>query len=319
MIDWSEGRAPNRATVTLGGLARYVAPLLVVLMCVRAVPARAGDNVTELSKLLASSSNEKTRLAAVVALAKLGDKRALKPLVTALADPSPKIRAVAAVGLGRLGHKAALPSLKNAANDDADDEVRSRAKDAAIAVARTNQLPNPFASEGTVANTAPAPKRARAGFGTQPHALESRPDLYIVIKASNDDSPGTADKATRKSNAEIIKNALASQCRNAPNVTSVSSEADHYGLPIRVIDLSIVKMEVNTVGSQVVVSAQLRVAVSDGQGKMLSFLSNAAELPVSKSSFHPRLLPGLRKQLLETAMNGMFDKLVAHLRDQLRS
>ena len=106
--------------------------LIAVLLVGASAPARAGDRVDDLAKILTTSSNDKTRLAAVVALAKLDDKRAMKPLVGALADPNPQIRAVAATGLGRLGHKAALPQLKNCANDDLDSLYRYVGPDGAV-------------------------------------------------------------------------------------------------------------------------------------------------------------------------------------------
>jgi HEAT repeat protein len=59
--------------------------LLVVTIVVAPIStAFAGDRLAELTKVLTTSSNDKTRLAAVVALSKLEDKRAMKPLV---ADP----------------------------------------------------------------------------------------------------------------------------------------------------------------------------------------------------------------------------------------
>ena len=72
---------------------------------------------------------------------RIGDKRTLKPLVTALHDPNPEIRALAATALGKLGHKASLASLRIAANDDPDESVRATAKSAAFAVAKLNHLP----------------------------------------------------------------------------------------------------------------------------------------------------------------------------------
>ena len=78
------------------------------------------DQVADLTKTLTTSSSDKTRLSAVIALAKLGDKRTLKPLVTALDDPSAEVRSAAAVALGHLGHKASLPKLKDVAANDSD-------------------------------------------------------------------------------------------------------------------------------------------------------------------------------------------------------
>jgi len=319
-IDSIVGEAPNRTTV-LRGVARYVAMLAIAILVIAKAAggvAHAGDRIGELTKLLTSSSNEKTRLAAVVSLARLQDRRAMKPLVAALGDPSSKIRAVAAVALGRLGHKAALPSLKNLANDDSDSTVRARAHDAALAVARSNRLPNPFADAETTTPPPPA-RRIKAGFGNHPRALENHPDVYVVIKTSADDSPGRADKKTRKMHAEIIRKSLLDQCRATTNVTSVASEAARWGLDLRQVDLSVVKLAVTPSGGYMEVEAQLRLAISDDKGKMLSFVSGGAKVQVPRKTFNAKYLPNLRREALENAMRGMFDKLLAHLRDQTRA
>ncbi len=65
---------------------KLAALITFVIAIAHASPARA-DHVDDLNKAL-SSSNEKTRMSAVLSLAKLGDKRTLKPLVTALHDPT---------------------------------------------------------------------------------------------------------------------------------------------------------------------------------------------------------------------------------------
>jgi HEAT repeat protein len=163
-----------------GTIARWFAPFAIVFALLRVSPAFAEDRIGELSKLVSTSSNDKTRLAAVAALGRLEDRRAMKPLVSALADPSPQVRAVAAAALGKLGHKAALPSLKAVAIDDTDADVRKRAKDAAIAVARTNALPHPWPA--TVASVpAKAPRKSRPGFGNQPRVLAQQADLCVLI------------------------------------------------------------------------------------------------------------------------------------------
>lgn len=291
--------------------------LVVALAAPRTVSA--DDRIADLTKQVSSSSNEKSRLAAVAALARLDDKRAMKPLVTALSDPSAKIRVVAAVALGRLAHKAALPALRTAAVDDSDADVRTKARAAAITVAKANQLPDPFAADAPVADAAPVKPRAKAGFGNAPRALEERPDLYIAIKTSADDSPGKADKKARLAHADIIKNALAEQCRHAEKVTSQASVAQRFGLDLRNIDLSVVKLDVTASGQYMEIEASLRLAISDDKGKMLSFLSGGAKVQVPKKTYNPAYLPSLRKEALENAMRGMFDKLVNHLRTQPKS
>lgn len=295
--------------------------VLIVAVLVGAAPVAAGDRVADLTKVLTTSSNDKTRLAAVVALAKLEDKRALKPLVGALSDPNPLIRAVAATGLGKLGHKAALPQLKSTATDDLDQTVRERAREAAITVAKANELPDPWPAESPVAAAPakPAKKRARAGFGSDPHALETHADTYVFIKSSNDDSPGKADKKTRSANADTLRNFLMAQFRANPFVTTVAEEAKKLGVTARHLDLSVVKLDVVTSGTQVEVEAQLRLAISDESGKMLSFVSGGAKVQVPRNKFQPGYLPTMRKDALEGAARGLYDKLLAQLRDHTQS
>ncbi|HWO24431.1 MAG TPA: HEAT repeat domain-containing protein [Kofleriaceae bacterium] len=306
--------------------------MIAVLTLGDARLAHAQDRVAELTQTMASAS-EKARLSATVALGNLGDKRALRPLVSALADPSPQVRTVAATALGQLAHKAALPALKNTANDDADETVRKAAREAALAVAKANQLPSPWpeptppqaiqatqatqaAAPAAQAATAAGPRPTKPGFGKQPRTIQPSPDLYVLVNSTNDDSPGKADKATRKEHADILRQTLVSHCNTNPVVTTTAADAKRLGLDPRHIDLSVVKMDVATVGALVEVDAQLRLAISDGRGKMLSFLSGGAKVQVPKGRFDPRHLPRLRREALENAVRGMFDKLVTHLRDQ---
>jgi hypothetical protein len=291
---------PTRARITW-----LVAAVLGVAALGAPRAALAQDRITELSETL-SSSSDKARLSAAVALGNLGDRRAMKPLVGALSDRSPQIRAVAAAALGKLGHAGSLPALKNAATDDRDATVRKAAREAALAVAKTNQLASPW--------PAPEDEKGKPGFGRQPRAIG--PDVYVLVNTSADESPGKADKTTRKEHADIVRQMLVSQCESNPVVTTVAADAKRFGLDPRNIDLSVVKMEVATVGAVVEVDAQLRLAISDGRGKMLSFLSGGAKIQVPKHKFDARYLPRMRREALEGAVRGMFDKLVTHLRDR---
>ena len=293
---------------TLGRLVALAACLLILL---RWSPAFA-DHVDDLAQML-SSSSEKTRLSATISLARLDDKRALRPLVTALHDPSAQVRAIAAMGLGQLGHKAALPALRTAATDDTDESVRKRAHEAALAVARANHLP------ADPAPPAAAPVAHHSGFGHSPHAVVDRPDLYVVVKSSSDDSPGKADKETRKAHADIVRQTLIDSFRAAPQVTLAADDAQRWGLDPRHIDLSVVKMSVQLDGAYVEVETELRLAISDENGKMLSFLSGGAKVQVPRNKFNARFLPDMRREALESAMRGMFDKLLAHLRQTSQS
>ncbi len=302
------------------GLGRYVAAVaLATLFATR--PAAAGDRITDLTAML-SSSSEKTRLSAVLSLARLGDKRSMKPLITALQDPNAQVRAVAATALGKLGHKAALPALKTAATDDTDETVRKSARDAAVAIAKVNKVPSGLEDSAPATDdTAPADatagvqaRKTTTGFGRKPHAVEDRPDLYVTVKSCNDDSPGKNDKATRKTHADILSLTLKDSLRTAKQVTSVENDASRWGLEQRQIDVSVVKMDVQTVGNYVEVAVDLRLAITDNKGKMLSFLSGGAKSQVPTTKFRPAMLPNMRKEALEGALRGIFDKLITHLR-----
>jgi len=138
---------------------------------------------------------------------------------------------------------------------------------------------------------------------------------FVVIKAANDDSPGKADKPTRKANAEILKTAILDELKAAPQVTMAEDVAARWALDARHIDLSVVRMEVVQSGGYIEMQTELRLAISDDTGKMLSFLSGGAKVQVPKAKFNLNALPMMRKDALEGAMRGMFDKLLAHLRD----
>jgi hypothetical protein len=76
----------------------------------------------------------------------------------------------------------------------------------------------------------------------------------------------------------------------------------------------VTKLDVDQSGPSVEVDCELRLAVSDDTGKMLSFLSGGAKASVPRAKFKPEFLPNLRKEALEGALRGLFDKLLAHLR-----
>ena len=281
--------------------------------------AHANERVAELTALLTTSSSEKARISAVAALAKLNDKAAMKPLVGALADPSAQVRAVAAAALGKLGHKAALPALKTAAADP-DASVCARAREAAVAVAKANDLPDPWPAPAPTGPTANArTSGGSAGFGRQARAISTRPDLYVTIKSAADDSPGKANKKTRLLHGEILKATLTDSFKAAPLVTTLPAEAQRYGLDPRQLDLSVTRLEVVYGEANVEIDAQLRLAISDTRGKMLSFLSGGAKVQIPRKTYDARYLPALRKEALENAMRGMFDKVLTQLRSRGQS
>jgi hypothetical protein len=293
------------------GLGRRAISILALVLALVAklAPAHAEERIAVLTRML-SSSSDKTRLSAVLALAKLGDRAAQKPLVSALHDRSVRVRAVAATALGRLDCDVALPALRVLARDDADEDVRKAASNAALKIARSPHRDD-HAGDAEARRTTAA---SHAGLG-HPAATEPHPDLFLLVNSSADDSPGTADKAARKAHAEIVKRVLLDQVRAEASITSVARDAGRWGLAARHIDLSVTRLGVARAGAYVEIEAELRLAISDDSGKMLSFLSGGAKVQVPSDKYDPRYLPSLRKEALEGAMRGMFAKLLAHLRD----
>jgi hypothetical protein len=282
-------------------LAVVVGIALGVATTAASAPAHAEDRVAALTKQLESRS-DKTRLAAVLALAKLGEPGALKPLVTALRDRNFRVRAVAATALGRLEYTAALPTLRVLATDDRDEEVRKAAGNAAIKIAQASHR------SGRVAST--------AGHGLDRAAMSEHADLYLLVSSAADESPGLADKPTRQRHAEVIKRVLLAELTTEPSVTSLARDAQRWGLPARHIDLSVTRLDVRKVAGALSINAELRVTISDDNGKLLSFLTGGAKVEVPNQKLDPRYLPALRVEALENAMRGMCGKLLAHLHDQ---
>lgn len=276
------------------------------------------DEISELSKTL-NSSSDKARLSAVTALARLADKRTLKPLVTAMHDPNAQVRAIAATALGKLAHKAAIPTLKDAAANDPDESVRGKAQIAASACAKANNIADDSAPPAPAVAAAETKTPRHAGFGHQAHAVANHPDFMIVINSSSDDSPGKLDKNARKAHADALRAELAKELGLQTSVTMVAADAAKWGLDTRHLDLSVVKMEVVPNGTMMEIEADLRLAISDDKGRMMSFVSGGAKVQIPKKTFDLKYLPALRKEAVENAAHGLFDKLLAQLRNRSQS
>lgn len=269
------------------------------------------ERVAELAAIVTKpKANEKAKLSAIAALARVHDRRAVRPLVSALDDSSSTVRALAAAALGKLGQKSALSALRQAAKDE-NETVRARAADAIVAISKANGLtPQP----ARTAESGAAGSSGASGFGRNSRVLEENPDLYVVLKTFSDDSPGRTEKKDRVVHADILKATMSSELRAAPLVTAIATEGKRLSLHPRMVDVSVTKMIVRTKGKMLEVETELRLAISDESGKMLSFLSGGAKVQVPKQGFNWSYLPNLRKEALENAVRGLFGKLLTHLR-----
>ena len=80
-------------------------------------------------------TNYKVRVQAALVLGKLGDPRAVQPLIKALADQNKTVRGIAASALGQLGDSAAVDPLRGLLRRESDPFVRGQAEKAMAALA----------------------------------------------------------------------------------------------------------------------------------------------------------------------------------------
>lgn len=272
--------------------------------------AWAEDRVGELTATLASSHSERERIAAVTSLARIQDKAALRPMVVALQDPSPIVRGIAAVGLGKLRHKAAVPALRAAASDDADATVRERAAAALALINQAHGLP----AEKPVVRPA-----AATGATSATLAPAAQPRILVTIRTTTDESPGKGDARARKDHAELLRRTLTEEVVRSQILTTDPALARRVGMESCQIDVSITRLDTRTRGGVIQVEAQLRLTISDGHGKMLSFLSGGARMEVKRRGYNLAYLPQLRRETVQNAVRGMSAKLTEHLRRTITS
>ena len=109
-------------------------------------------------------------------------------------------------------------------------------------------------------------------------------DAAVTIATATDDA--SIDAAARKANADVMRRALADV------VAPVRG-------PARQIDASIIAWHVETVGTQIEVTASLQFAICDAHGQLVSIVSGRATITAPRRSAQ---LPDLRKQAVETAV-----------------
>lgn len=122
-----------------------------------------------------------------------------------------------------------------------------------------------------------------------------------IVVTSSDQSESGQSAADRRANAETIKGVLDAW------VSRESLATDHQ------IDVGVVKLSVDRADAGVAVAAELRIAISDAHGKMLSVLEGTSSVLAPNRMAHAADLPGLRKEALVAATTAMLPKLRTHL------
>ena len=97
--------------------------------------AAADVKVDDLVRAVTDDTNYKVRVQAALVLGKLGDPRAVQPLIKALADQNKTVRGIAASALGQLGDAAAVDPLRGLLRRETDPFVRGQAEKAMAALA----------------------------------------------------------------------------------------------------------------------------------------------------------------------------------------
>ena len=143
-----------------------------------------------------------------------------------------------------------------------------------------------LAVTGSVASAAPRPRSERG----------------VTIASASDASPGVLDTRARKRHAEIVRQALLDVLHRS------GSDARHAGIAPRQIDAAVVSWRVTPRGRTTNVSAQIRIVVCDGHGKMLSILTGRATVTRA-----PGQIAQLREQALAEAVGGMTANLTTQL------
>lgn len=246
--------------------------VIALLIGIALVPRLAfADNLDSLVRELDADS-ERVRLSAVLNLTKLGDVRAIDPLVKVLAnDSDKKVRSAAAVGLGSLGATAskaqrqkAVAALQKASTSDESVFVKAKAEDS-------------------------LKKLGSSGGGTGP-TPSGGSSIYVNIgPMSSKTGNATADAKYR---ALIVKTSASTLTRAAPKMEqkwsgSVPSSVQGFaakGYSAFFVDGTLNELKVQTSGSSASVSCKISMLLASFPDKAIfGMLSGGAKVQGSSS------------------------------------
>ena len=122
-----------------------------------------------------------------------------------------------------------------------------------------------------------------------------------IVVTSTDQSESGLGEADRKANAETVKGVLDAWV------------AGESLAPDRQIDVGVVSLTVDPGDDEVRVIAELRIAISDEHGQMVSVVSGTSKVAMPSHAYRAGNLPKLRTEALIAATEAMLPKLRAHL------
>jgi hypothetical protein len=297
------------------GVRRLTGPLCAALVAallvlVAGTSVAGAEKVHDLSRALLHGKSEKARISAAVSLGRLRDPRSVKPLVRALTDDSNVVRALAATALGQLADREALPALERA-SQDRDITVRRRASEAIGLIRRENEKKGGRSiaprSRGNMANYSIAPREPRTS---------GAPQVFVVLKSTTDKSIGDTPSKIRQLRATHMRSLMVDQLKRDTQVTLMASVATELGIEPYSVDVTIQKLERFERGQFVEIECEIRVAISNERGKMLSFLTGGAKVQVPRRTFRAQYEPQLKREALENAVKSVHGDLVKYLRNR---
>ena len=262
---------------------RARAGLFALLLSTAAAWAAGPDvKVDDLVRAVTEDTNYKVRVQAALVLGKLGDPRAVQPLIKALADQNKTVRGIAASALGQLGDSAAVDPLRGLLRRETDPFVRGQAEKAMAALA--------------------------GGGGGK------RAKIYVNFGAF-----GGGVKSAGPEASKIIHEALSRELGKLPIVTLTLNPADQHnfgksGMSGFYIDGNITRLEDSSGGGGAETSCDVKVMVARWPQKSIIMWTNAGASVQSGS--RPRDRENARKECLEASARGLSEDLVNVLKAQ---
>jgi hypothetical protein len=277
--------------------------------------ARA-DKLGDLAHTLRHSKKAKARISAAVALGRLHDKRGVKALVYALKkDKSKLVRAVSAAALGHIGDARALPALRKAAKDDTQT-VSKRASEALIRIERASN--DRKVASGSLSAKSRDKRSKYIRMAARERPAYADPKLFVQLKSVADKSKRKTSKRHRKWAAKLMRGYMTSELKRASDVTTDSERADDLGIRRFTVDVTITDFNRRVRGPYVEISCNVRLAVSNQRGRMLSFLTGGAAVQVPKRTFKKKYENQLRKEALQNAAKSVHQDLMTYLEKEMR-
>jgi hypothetical protein len=258
--------------------------LFALLLSTAAWAAGSDVKVDDLVRAVTEDANYKVRVQAALVLGKLGDPRAVQPLIKALADQNKTVRGIAASALGQLGDAAAVDPLRGLLRRETDPFVRGQAEKAVAALA------------------------AGSGGGGK------RAKIYVNFGAF-----GGGVKSAGPEASKIIHEALSRELGKLPIVTLTLNSADQHnfgksGMSGFYIDGNITRLEDSSGGGGAETSCDVKVMVARWPQKSIIMWTNAGASVQSGS--RPRDRENARKECLEASARGLSEDLVNFLKAQ---